>query len=381
MQTGERPDLAIVGGGCAGLSLARRLADRRPDVRVLLLEKRPRYERDRTWCFWDVYPHGLDALVTHDWPRWSVIGPRGETVHESRAHSYRRIPAGNFYDWALKGIRAADHMAMHQEVAVAAIRPRAGHVRIETDAGVFTALHALDCRPPEHAPRFVQAFRGLEIKLDRQLSDPGKAVLMDFRVPQEGGVHFLYMLPFGPDTALIEDTLIAPKAAHPPDRAGITAYVRERLGAAVKDVLFEEKGVIPMDPDVALRPAAPRLASFGARGGAVRGSTGFGFLTMQRMADAFTDAYDPAAPALPHIRARPAWMDWMDHVFLSMLEESPERGAALFARLFRSCPTQALARFLGDAASLRDAARVADAMPFAPFFVMALRTAARGGRR
>ena len=49
------PDiLLILGGGCAGLSLALRLADGHfPYQKVIIIEKRDAYHNDRTWCFWD----------------------------------------------------------------------------------------------------------------------------------------------------------------------------------------------------------------------------------------------------------------------------------------------------------------------------------------
>jgi lycopene beta-cyclase len=43
-------DVLILGGGCAGLSLAVALAERAPAMRVDTLEARMDYTRDRTWC-------------------------------------------------------------------------------------------------------------------------------------------------------------------------------------------------------------------------------------------------------------------------------------------------------------------------------------------
>ncbi len=48
-------DLLILGGGCAGLSLASRLAEFGKDApKVLIIEQRESYTNDRTWCFWDI---------------------------------------------------------------------------------------------------------------------------------------------------------------------------------------------------------------------------------------------------------------------------------------------------------------------------------------
>ena len=53
MLTLEKYDIVIIGGGLAGLSLATRLAASRfQHLRVVVLEPRTQYVRDRTWCYW-----------------------------------------------------------------------------------------------------------------------------------------------------------------------------------------------------------------------------------------------------------------------------------------------------------------------------------------
>ena len=67
-------DLAILGGGCAGLSLARDIARLAPQTsggrRVVVLEPRLRYENDRTWCGWFLADETQDPLVSRRWPAW-----------------------------------------------------------------------------------------------------------------------------------------------------------------------------------------------------------------------------------------------------------------------------------------------------------------------
>jgi len=54
-------DLIIIGGGCAGLSLAARLSRYGGDApRTLVVDSRTSYTNDRTWCFWKL--PGASAL-------------------------------------------------------------------------------------------------------------------------------------------------------------------------------------------------------------------------------------------------------------------------------------------------------------------------------
>jgi hypothetical protein len=46
---------------------------------------------------------------------------------------------------------------------------------------------------------------------DRPVFDPGVATFMDFRVPQEGGTCFVYVLPTDPRRALVEYTVFSPE--------------------------------------------------------------------------------------------------------------------------------------------------------------------------
>ncbi len=65
-----------------------------------------------------------------------------------------------------------------------------------------------DSRPkpvPEGA--LLQHFLGQMLKTSQPVFDPSIATLMDFRCDQSQGLHFIYLLPTAPDTALIESTL------------------------------------------------------------------------------------------------------------------------------------------------------------------------------
>jgi len=50
-------DYIIIGGGCAGLSLAYELEvyDKLKDRTLAIIEPREDYKRDKTWSFWKVF--------------------------------------------------------------------------------------------------------------------------------------------------------------------------------------------------------------------------------------------------------------------------------------------------------------------------------------
>ena len=55
----------IIGGGCAGLSLAYELQIHKKleNKTLAIVEPRSDYKRDKTWSFWKVFDHSFDDCV------------------------------------------------------------------------------------------------------------------------------------------------------------------------------------------------------------------------------------------------------------------------------------------------------------------------------
>ena len=67
-------DYVIIGGGCAGLSLAYELEikEKLKDKTLAIIEPRLEYKRDKTWSFWKVVPHNFDDCVKKNWENFST---------------------------------------------------------------------------------------------------------------------------------------------------------------------------------------------------------------------------------------------------------------------------------------------------------------------
>ncbi|MBV9076700.1 MAG: hypothetical protein JO048_04365 [Methylobacteriaceae bacterium] len=372
-----RFDIAIIGGGLSGLSLAVRLADL-PPRRVLVIEPRDAYRRDRTWCSWRLADHPFGEAVAARWPSWDVIRSAGDgerLVARQTAPEipYEMIPADRLYRLAEARLAAAG-TELRRGTRVDEVEEREDCVLLRAGGETVAADLVFDSRPPPAEPGdLLQRFLGQEVETDRDVFEPGRATLMDFAVPQQPGVvHFLYVLPSSARAALVEDTWFARGDVELPDyREAIRRYLAERFGVERFAVGFEEEGAIPMTPR--LKPGAPgrRVIPIGTAGGAVKPSSGYAFFAIQRMADALAEAVAAGRRPEP-FEPRGARARWMDEVFLTAIEAAPEEAGTIFHSLFERCPPAPLIRFLNDVGSLADAALVVAATPKLPLIAAAL---------
>ena len=376
-------DVAILGGGLAGLSLAVRLAEPRfSGLRVLVAERRAAYQRDRTWSYWTgPRAHPFGAAVAASWDRWEVTAGAQAVIRQADGVRYEAITADRLYDVAQRRIREAPWIDLRLGVQVEASEA-AGAVQVRVDGTGMSAALAFDTRPDPALGRhgLVQRFLGQEVVTPTPTFDPGVAVLMDFEA-DEAGVHFTYVLPWSPCHALVEDTwFLLPGTTAPDHRPAIRRYLARRYGVTQYETGFEEEGALPMDPVFrpVVRPGA-RLLPLGAPAAAGRPSTGYAFNAIQAQCDAVADALARSVAPGPAAR-RSGIVRLMDATLLAMLARTPAMAPGLFAGLFERSPAGSLVRFLNDGATARDLVSVGFAMPLRTTMAAAARHIAALGR-
>jgi len=367
-----RADLILVGGGLANGLIALRLAARRPDLRVLLLEQAPALGGNHTWCF-----HGADLaraqvdwlcpLIEASWPGYTVRFPG----HERRVGgSYHAVVSTRLHDTVASVL--GDQVICN----ATAVEVRPGHVRL-ADGREYFAPAVIDGRGGPAGPALrarYQKFVGRVVRLGRphELAEP---LLMDATVAQLDGFRFVYVLPFTPDRLLIEDTRYSdgPELDHASMRREIDAYAA-RAGWAVTEVLREEHGVLPVitggDID-AFWAEAPGVPRSGVRAGFFNYTTGYSFPEAVRCAEAVASLPDPDSAGLyAMLRARSERL-WRRGGFLRALNrmlflagEPDERYRVL--RHFYRLPDATLNRFYAGRPNTLDRLRILSGRPPVP---------------
>jgi lycopene beta-cyclase len=349
----EATPISIWGAGCAGLSLARYLA---PHLRSGTLS-RPLHvhgavssavQKSHIWGFWQTkWLSQAAALSRKSWEQWQIITATGRVTQTSSAYPYHALDSVVWLQDCLAG--AKDTISQSVDV------PQKIEAR-KDDSLIF------DSRTPDIPENsLLQHFIGLEIKTSHPVFDARVVTLMDFRCDQSRGIHFIYLLPFSANTALVESTLFS---AQQEDRefyiAAINRYLRDNYQLENFQILREEAGCIPMN---FLMPRDPALLAIGANGGCVRASSGYAFAFIQKqvqqIAQRLVKGQKIAKTPDPHRQID----KWLDRVFLGVLKAHPEAAPDLFLRMGRALTGDDLAKFMSGFANVPIYAKLILAMP------------------
>lgn len=382
----RRVDAVVLGAGCAGLSLAWRLHHdpALAGARIALVDPHLDQPLARTWCWWGdtVEPH-LRAMTAASWQGLTVQPHRGATLHHTLRHgAYHCIRGEDYARWHRERL-VGPGISLHRQTALA-LDPDAGRVRLDSGevlaaTWIFSSLPATEgaapASPKAAAP--VQQFVGLEIETDTPCFDPGAVTLMDFQLPQQDGVCFLYVLPFSDRRALLEYTTFR---TTPVDQETLEQGLRRAmarpgpLATTRWRVLRREHGCLPMHPP-APHPVRGALIPIGLAAGLMKPSTGYAFDRIQRHGRSLTrDLAEGRWPGASHPAPGPRH-PWYDTLFGRVLTRAPERMHRIFEHLFRHVAADEVLRFLAEKTTPIEEAGLFARLPWLPFAAAALRGA------
>ena len=363
-------DIAIIGGGNAGLTLAAQLASQDSPPSTVVIEPQTPKQRNCSWGLWalDQQTQQLAQSTKGRWRRWQLIDDHSRIIHSSNQYSYLSLSSAAYLTDCEAQLR--EPVSLLRE-SVTALHSEHQQTIVETSQGQLSANTVYDSRPPKLIDNGLrQHFLGWHIQTKAPIKDADIATLMDFRVDQSRGLHFIYALPYSDHQLLIESTLIS-TSVESQDwyRSAIECWLRDN-NIEIAQLIGEEMGVIPMDTLVSDSPALatkdqPLITTIGAASGAVRRSSGYAFQHIQQQMSQLAAGIAKGNMAVPTPLS--SGLTTMDNIFNGVLISSPDLAVSLYMRMAKALNGDQFARFMLGQATTSDWLRVISAMPKGPF--------------
>jgi lycopene beta-cyclase len=229
--------------------------------------------------------------------------------------------------------------------------------------------YVFDSIPPVNLPHGLiwQHFLGWEIVSETDIFDVKSFRLMDFRVSQQEGPAFMYLLPFSPRSALIEFTLMSPEVL--PDNvyeAHLATYMAQFFGGVRYQITDKEKGQIPMTMEMN-GLSTSHYYSIGTRGGFTKPTTGYTFMNVWRHAQLTAHELAAGRVAIAH-QAKASRYQFYDRLLLNIMKRSPHEVAPIMEKLFLSNSFSSILSFISERSSPLQEMQIFGSLPWMPFF-------------
>ena len=377
-------DIAILGGGLAGGLIALALAERQPELDVVLIEQDEALGGNHVWSFFgpDVAKADrwlLERLVVKGWCGYDVAFPGHE---RSLPATYYSITSERL-NYELRQTLPPRAILSGQRVVEVVPRQARDEREIEVrcaDGSRVTAGAVIDARGMRLAGELTggwQKFVGrlIELKEPHGLERP---VVMDATVDQLDGYRFVYCLPFGEREIFVEDTCYSDSSTL--DRAAVGERI-ERYCAdrewQVKRTINEEHGVLPVvsggDFDAFWRATGVGTAKAGTRAGLFHPLTSYSLPHAVRFAAALAARRDFSADGLAkfsetHARAEWARADFARRLAKMLFEAAVPHERYKVLERFYTLDNKLIERFYGARSTLADKLRLVSGKPPVPFF-------------
>ncbi len=338
----------IIGGGCAGLSLAYELEinGELKDKTLAIIEPRSEYKRDKTWSFWKIFDHNFDDCVIKSWSNFTINTSESSNELINKNFPYQSIDSGKFYNKINSKLSTNSNISFFKNLS---------EINSENSL-IFNSVFEKEL----DKSGLWQHFQGVEIETSKNIFDEEIINLMDFNCDQRNSVHFFYTLPFSKNKALIETTWLSDleNQSLMDYDLQLEDYIKNNLGIKSYKIKFTEKGAIPL-----FYPPHEnnnKTINIGSAGGMTRLSTGYTFLNIQEHSKYIVKNIDKIEKI--KIFSLGKKYQFLDKVFLRVLEEHPEKMPSIFFDMFKSSSNTVI-KFLSNKSNILEDINIISKMP------------------
>jgi lycopene beta-cyclase len=318
--------------------------------KILLIDKAEKLQNDRTWCFWEAGSGFFEDIVTRQWDNIYFKSKNYSSRLDISPYAYKMIRGIDFYNYCLQYIKHQPYITfLYDEViefSDIAVELKENTVDC-TGAIVFSSLYK-PAAQQKGRHYLLQHFKGWMVETEKPCFDAGQATLMDFRVSQQYGASFVYVMPLSANKALVEYTLFTSSLLQPEEYdTALKDYLKSFLGIQSYNIMETEFGIIPMT-SAAIPSMHNGVYLIGTAGGQTKASTGYTFQFIQKQAAAIAANLAAAKSPFAGKSMAQARFSLYDNTLLRILAQGKIPGDEIFARLFKKNTAAAIFQFLDN---------------------------------
>ncbi len=341
-------DYIIVGGGCAGLSLAYELEIHKKLINktLAIIEPRDEYKRDKTWSFWKIIPHNFDDCVKKNWKNFSINIPNKTNFLECKKYPYQSIDSGLFYKKINETLKKNRNINFFKSIS---------DINSE-NSFIFNSVPELNI----NNNGLWQHFYGVEVETKNNFFDDEIINLMDFDCDQKKSVHFFYTLPYAKNKALVETTWLSSMddISEKDYDNQIKEYIENHLNLKDYKINYIEQGAIPLF--YTENKNQKNKINIGTAGGMTRLSTGYTFLNIQEHSKFIRENLENITKT-KEFKIEKKYQ-FLDKIFLRVIKKNPKIMPDIFFKMFSSSSNTVI-RFLSNKSNILEDLSIILKMP------------------
>jgi len=373
-------DYIIAGSGCAGLSLLHKILQT-PSLQnksILVIDKDQKKSNDRTWCFWEKNPGPFESIVYAKWNKLEFLSTDFKKELNLESYTYKMIQGIDFYNFIINYAKKFKNVSFVQE-SINSIDNIDKKAVLKTTKNTYTANYIFNStnlfNPKINEQNsLLQHFKGWLIKTEKPVFNPEIGRLMDFRVSQENGATFMYVLPTSATEALVEYTLFSPRVL---DKEVYTLelkkYIKEELEIDNYTLIHQESGVIPMSLEKFEQNPKLNVINIGTSGGYTKGSSGYTFQFIQKNIIEIINNLVEGNNIIQQTSFKNKYYQWTDRTLIDVLLSNKLTGKDVFTKMFQKVPAEKILAFLGNESSFIEDLKVFTSFPVKPFLTSGIK--------
>ncbi len=330
-------DYIIIGGGCAGLSLAYELEihNKLKDKSLAIIEPRLEYKKYKTWSFWKTIDHNFEDCVKKSWKNFSINIPNKTKYLKCDKLPYQSIDSELFYEKINSALKQNQNINFYKDI---------GEIS-SNNSFIFNSVPSMGSAEN----KLWQHFKGVEIETTKNVFDDEVINLMDFDCQQLDGVHFFYTLPYDKNKALVETTWLSHmnNDLEMDYDKQLNNYIENHLNIKNYKINYKEKGAIPLFYPSNINEK--NKINIGTAGGMTRLSTGYTFLNIQEHSRFIRENIENIKNVQKYEISKK--YKFLDKVFLRVLNRHPKKMPNIFFKMFNNSP-ETIIKFLSNKSNM-----------------------------